>query len=156
MPLFPKSHNRNCGKILTVTSMKTQICIEGLHTMTKRNAFWALLAVGMTVVLTDVVSAQSIVPNFGLLGEFRKKSIVGSWVETVTFDNGRPDLKSLVSFHADGTVASSDQGSVTLDPPTVSSNGAGAWTQQDWHRFAYTELELFSDLKGDLTGFLKV
>ena len=84
--------------------------------MMKRNAFWALLAVGMTVVSTGVVNAQWLLPKVGLLGEFRKKSIVGSWVETVTFNNGRPDLKSLVSFHAVGTMVSSDQGSVTLGP----------------------------------------
>ena len=98
------------------------------------------------------------VPRVGMLGEFKKKSLVGSWLETVTFppETGRPKLKSLVRFHDDGTVVSSDQGSVTLDPPSVSSDGAGAWTQLDWHRFAYTQLELFSDLKGNLTGFLKV
>jgi len=158
MVFFLKPYNRYRGKMLTVTSMKTQMSIKGLHTMIKRNALWALLAVGMAVVSTGVASAQSTtaLPTVGLLGVLTKKSLVGSWVETVTFDNGRPPLKSLVSFHADGTMMSSDQGSVTLDPPAVSSNGAGAWTQLDWHKFAYTELELFSDLKGDLTGFLKV
>jgi len=128
--------------------------------MMKRKAFWALLAAGMTVVSTGIISAQSTtaLPRVGMLWEFKKKSLVGSWLETVTFppETGRPKLKSLVSFHDGGTVVSSDQGSVTLDPPAVSSNGAGAWTQLDWHKFAYTELELFSDLKGDLTGFLKV
>ena len=130
--------------------------------MMKRNALWALLAVGMTVVSTGVVNAQSItiLPRIGLLGEFTKKTLVGSWVETVKFKDGsRPDLTSLVSFHADGTMMSSDQGSVTLGPtppPGVSSSGVGAWTQLDWHTFAYTDKELFSDLNGNLTGFLKV
>jgi hypothetical protein len=127
--------------------------------MMKRKAFWALLAVGMTVVSTGVVSAQSTLPRVGMLGEFKKKSLVGSWLETVTFENGRPDLKSLVSFHADGTVMASDQGSVILPPNPqegVSSSGVGAWTQLDWHTFAYTNKELFSDFKGNLTGFLKV
>ena len=127
--------------------------------MMKRNAFWALLAVGMTVVSTGVVNAQWLLPKVGFLEEFRKKSIVGSWVETVTFNNGRPDLKSLVSFHADGTVMASDQSSVILPPDPqegVSSSGVGAWTQLDWHTFAYTNKELFSDFKGKLTGFIKV
>ena len=127
--------------------------------MMKRNAFWALLAVGMTVVSTGVVNAQWLLPKVGFLEEFRKKSIVGSWVETVTFYNGRPNLESLVSFHADGTVMASDQSSVILPPDPqegVSSSGVGAWTQLDWHTFAYTDKELFSDLNGNLTGFLKV
>ena len=129
--------------------------------MMKRKVLWALLAAGMAVVSTGVASAQSTttLPTVGLLGVLTNKSLVGSWVETVTFDNGRPPLKSLVSFHADGTMMSSDQGSVTLGPtppPGVSSSGVGAWTQLDWHTFAYTDKELFSDLSGNLTGFLKV
>ena len=96
-----------------------------------------------------------------MLGEFKKKSLVGSWLETVNFLDGVMKgrvLKSLVSFHDDGTVVSSDQGGVTTDPPpaTVTSDGIGAWTQLDWHRFAYTELSLFSDFSGNLTNFLKV
>jgi hypothetical protein len=110
----------------------------------KTKAFRVLLTAGMAVVSTCVVSAQSTMtlPTVGLLGEFTKKTLVGSWVETVHFNNGRPDLKSLVSFHADGTMMSSDQGSVTLGPtppPGVSSSGVGAWTQLDWHTFAYTD-----------------
>jgi hypothetical protein len=127
--------------------------------MMKRNALWALLAVGMTVVSTGVVNAQWLLPKVGFLEEFRKKSIVGSWVESVTFYNGRPNLESLVSFHADGTLMASDQGSVVLPPDPhagVSSSGVGAWTQLDWHTFAYTNKELFSDFSGNLTGFLKV
>jgi hypothetical protein len=129
--------------------------------MMKTKAFRVLLTAGMAVVSTCVVSAQSTMtlPTVGLLGEFTKKTLVGSWVETVHFNNGRPDLKSLVSFHADGTMMSSDQGSVTLGPtppPGVSSSGVGAWTQLDWHTFAYTDKGLFSDLSGNLTGFLKV
>jgi hypothetical protein len=54
----------------------------------KRKALWALLAVGMTVVLTGTVSAQSIFPNVGMLGEFKKKSLAGSWVETAEFLDG--------------------------------------------------------------------
>jgi len=86
--------------------------------MMKRKVLWALLAAGMAVVSTGFASAQSTtaLPTVGLLGVLTNKSLVGSWVETVTFDNGRPPLKSLVSFHADGTMMSSDQGSVTLGP----------------------------------------
>jgi len=153
----------------------------------KRKAFWALLAAGMTVVSTGVVSAQwtdgetlktmisgaagsrvamsspestAALSRVGMLGEFKKKSLVGSWLETVTFppdENGDVRvLKSLVSFHDDGTMLASDQGSVTLNPPSVSSSGVGAWTQTDWRTFVYTSKELFSDLRGNLVGFLKV
>jgi hypothetical protein len=53
----------------------------------KRRAFWALVTVRMTAVSTGVVNAQSTqstVSSVGMLGEFAKKSIVGSWLETVT------------------------------------------------------------------------
>ena len=106
--------------------MKTQISLEGFHTMIKLSSSWALLTAGMTVLVsTGVVNAQwtdqestTTLPRVGMLGEFKKKSLVGSWLETVTFspETGRPPLKSLVSFHADGTVMASDQGSVTLGP----------------------------------------
>jgi hypothetical protein len=62
--------------------------MEGLHTMMKRNALWALLAVGVTVVSTGVVNAQWLLPKVGFLGEFKKKSIVGSWEELVRFPSG--------------------------------------------------------------------
>jgi hypothetical protein len=85
-------------------------------------------------------------------------SLVGSWLETVTFlpVGSRPELKGLVTFHHDGTLAAYDQGNVTLDPPTVFSAGTGAWTQLNRRRFAYTQLELISDLNGNLIGYLKV
>jgi hypothetical protein len=132
--------------------------------MMKKKFFWALLALGTTFLSTGVVSAQSTtaLPTVGLLGEFKKKSLVGSWLETVTFT---PDqngvvrvLKGVVSFHDDGTEMSSGQGGVTTDPPptTVTSDGVGAWTQTDWRTFVYTELSVFSDFSGTLTGFLKV
>ena len=128
--------------------------------MMKRKVLWALLAAGMAVVSTGVVSAQSTIPSFGMIGEFQKRSIVGNWVETVTFppETGRPQLLSLVHFNADGTMGSSDQGGVTTEPPptTVTSDGVGAWKQLDWRTFSYTELSLFSDFKGNLTGSLKV
>jgi hypothetical protein len=139
--------------------------------MMKRKAFWVLLAAGMTVVSSGVVNAQSTMafPRVGMLGEFKQKSLVGSWVETVNFLDGDQKgrvLKSLVSFHDDGTEMSSGQGSVMFDPPpkhpkapqtgTVTSDGVGAWTQTDWRTFVYTEKDLFSDFSGNLTGFLKV
>jgi hypothetical protein len=48
--------------------------LEGLHTMMKRKALWALLAAAMTVVSTGIVSAQSTmaVPRVGMLGEFKR------------------------------------------------------------------------------------
>ena len=88
----------------------------------------------------------------------QQNGLVGSWLETVTFppEAGRPPLKSLVVFHADHTTITSDQGSVTQDPPTVFSVGAGSWKHLEGRRFAYTILELISDLSGNLVGYLKV
>jgi hypothetical protein len=96
-------------------------------------------------------------------------SLVGSWLETVTFppESGRPPQQGLVTFHHDGTLAVYDQGNVTValvppdGPPTgvtgaVFSAGNGAWTQLNRRMFAYTQLELISDLNGTLIGYLKV
>jgi hypothetical protein len=140
--------------------MKTKTYIEGLLTMMKRKAFWAMLAVGMTVVLTGVTNAQSIPPRVGMLGEFKKKSLVGSWEETVTFPPGipMPPQKAMVSFHDDGTEAASGQGGVMLNPPpgSVNSDSFGVWVQLDWRTFGYTDQAVLSDLSGNLTGFFKV
>ena len=86
------------------------------------------------------------------------KALVGSWLETVTFppEAGRPPLKSLASFHDDGTMVCSDQGAVTADPPSVFTSCHGAWTRLENGAFAYTSVELISDLSGNLVGYLKV
>jgi hypothetical protein len=65
-------------------------------------------------------------------------------------------LKSRGTFHDDGTMVCSDQGAVTLDPPAVFTSCHGAWTHQEQRQFAYTALELISDLSGNLVGYLKV
>ena len=87
-----------------------------------------------------------------------KKALVGSWLETVTFppETGRPPLKSLATFHDDGTMVCSDQGAVTTEPPTIFTSCHGVWTHQEQRQFAYTALELISDLSGNLVGYLKV
>jgi hypothetical protein len=88
----------------------------------------------------------------------KAQTLVGSWLETVTFppETGRPPLKSLVTFHGDGTMTCSDQGSVTLIEPSVFTACHGAWTHLEKRDFAYTQLELVSDLSGNLIGYLKV
>ena len=50
----------------------------------------------------------------------------------------------------------SDQGNVTTEPPTVFSSCHGVWTHLEKRTFAYTSLELISDLSGNLVGYLKV
>ena len=130
--------------------------------MIKRKAFWALLTVGMTVVLAGEVDAQWLLPKMGLLGEFRKKSIVGSWEELVRFPSNVPNVptqqRAVMSFHDGGTVVSSGQGGVTLNPPpgSAESDSLGAWVQLDWRTFAYTNVAVISDLSGNLVGFFRV
>jgi hypothetical protein len=90
-------------------------------------------------------------------GAPKKPTLVGSWSETVTFppEFGRPPLKSLSSYHSDETMSCTDQGNVTLDPPNVYSACHGAWKQLDKLTYAYTSVELISDLSGNLVGSLK-
>ncbi len=91
----------------------------------------------------------------------KKKAIVGSWLETVTFsgEGAPPPLKSLSTFTADGGLVVADQGNVTTEPPeraAVFSAGHGAWVHLRGRTFAWTVLELISDFNGNLSGILKV
>jgi hypothetical protein len=95
----------------------------------------------------DVVRAQG--PH--------KPSLAGAWLETVVFppEFGRPPLRSLSTYHENGTMNCSDQGAATLDPPAIYTGCHGVWAQLGKRQFAYTAYELISDLSGNLTGFLK-
>jgi len=86
------------------------------------------------------------------------KTAVGSWVETVTFpaEVGRPPIKSLVTFHEDGTATCSDQGAVSTADGSVFTSCHGVWKRLHGSTLAYTQLELISDLSGNLVGQLKV
>jgi hypothetical protein len=86
------------------------------------------------------------------------KSPVGSWVETVTFppEVGRPPLESLVTFHSDGTMTCSDQGAVSTTDGSVFTSCHGLWKRLHGSTLAYTQVELISDLSGNLIGHLKV
>jgi hypothetical protein len=88
----------------------------------------------------------------------KQKLLVGSWLETVTFppETGRPQLKSLGTFHNDGTMTCSDQGGVTTAPASVVTSCHGVWTHLKSREFAYTSLALISDLSGNLVAYLKV
>jgi hypothetical protein len=86
------------------------------------------------------------------------KTAVGSWVETVTFPAavGRPPIKSLVTFHDDGTMTCSDQGAVSTTDASVFTSCHGVWKRLHGSTLAYTQIELISDLSGNLVGQLKV
>ncbi len=92
-----------------VPPIKTQIEIKVLPMTMKKKVFWALLAVGTTFLATGVVSAQSTtaLDKVGLLGEFKKKSLIGTWEETFTFIDGSQKGRvsvALISYHDDGTL----------------------------------------------------
>jgi hypothetical protein len=112
----------------------------------------ATMAVTVTLGFMAASAAHAQSPN--------KKALVGSWVETVTFppEVGRPPLKSLGTFHADGTMVCSDQGAVTtIGPqPGVFTACHGVWEHVRHRTFAYRSMELISDLGGTLVGYLKV
>ena len=86
------------------------------------------------------------------------RTAVGSWLETVTFpaEVGRPPLESLVTFHADGTMTCSDQGAVSTIDGSVFTSCHGLWKRLHGRTLAYTQVELISDLSGNLIGHLKV
>jgi len=86
------------------------------------------------------------------------KTAVGSWVETVTFppEAGRSPIESLVTFHSDGTMTCSDQGAVSTADGSVFTSCHGVWKGLHGSTLAYTQVELISDLSGNLIGHLKV
>ena len=93
------------------------------------------------------------------LGESpNKRAIVGTWIETVTIsgEGAPPPFQSLGTFTADGSLVVADQGNVTLEPPIVFSPGHGAWVHLEGRTFAWTVLELVSDLYGNRLGTLKI
>ena len=112
-----------------------------------------------SIITTMALTAVLLIGGAGTLSAqpTDKKALVGSWLGTVTFppEFGRPPLRYVGSFHDDGTMVSSDQGGVTLDPPTVFSSFYGAWTHLEQRTFTYTGFELISDLNGNLVGYLK-
>ena len=105
----------------------------------------------------------------GLLGEFTKKSLIGSWEETFTFVDGPQKGRvgtGLGVYNSDGTLIGPEAGSIMFDPPPkhqkdpqtglVTSDDVGAWVQTEWNTFVYTSHSLFSDFSGNLVGRLKV
>jgi hypothetical protein len=121
--------------------------------MNGRRIATTALTIALVLATTTMASAQG-----GGAGATDKKALVGSWLETVTFppQTGRPPLKSLGTYHADGTMTCSDQGGVTTDPASVVTSCHGAWTHLEERTFAYTSLALISDLNGNLVAYLKV
>lgn len=116
----------------------------------------------VTAITAAVMASALVVAGAGTVNAAKdvapdKKALAGSWVDTVTFPpgDGRPPLKSLVAFHDDGIMTYSDQGTVTLEPPTVFSSGRGVWRHQDKRTFVYSAMGLISDLNGNLVGYLK-
>ena len=112
----------------------------------------------MALAMIVVVSCLTVGAEARQEGPTDKKALVGSWLETVTFppEVGFPSVKSLASFHDDETMVASDQGGVTIEPPTVYSAGHGVWKHLKERTFAYSVLYMLSDLGGNLTGYLKV
>ena len=118
-----------------------------------------IAALVLTASLVIVGTSRLAAAEAGQDGTPKRKALVGSWLETVTFppEAGRPPLQSLSSFHDDGTMVCSDQGAVTTtEPPSVFTSCHGAWTPLEERKFAYTSIELISDLIGNLMGYLKV
>jgi hypothetical protein len=114
----------------------------------------------LTTLITTMALSVLVIAGAGSVdaqGAPKKPTLVGSWLETVTFppEFGRPPLKSLSSYHSDETMSCTDQGNVTVDPPNVYSACHGAWKQVDKDTYAYASVELISDLSGNLVGYLK-
>jgi hypothetical protein len=121
--------------------------------MTTRRIAPLSLIVGLLTALLMVAGS-----NVGA-DEPPKRALIGSWLETATFPPEiRPPIKALSTFHEDGTITISDQGSVTTAGPMagVFTAGHGVWKHLEERTFAVTQLELISDLSGNLVGYLKV
>jgi len=129
--------------------MKTQISNDrgGGKCLIRLFALLLALAVPVPVLLAEDGDHDQTLPRVGMLGEFKKKSLVGSWVETFTFVGGPRDGfvgTGLVNYNSDGTLIGPQGGPITFDPDpakaSITSEGAGSWTQTEWNTFIYTSL----------------
>lgn len=102
--------------------------------------------------------SASVIQEAGLSGPPKKKAIVGTWIETVTFSGvgSPPPIKSLGTYTEDGSVVVADQGNDTSVLPFVFSPGHGAWVHLHGRTFAWTVIELVTDFNGNLVAILKV
>ena len=100
----------------------------------------------------------SVIQQAALNGLPKKKAIVGTWLETVTFsgEGAPPPLKSLGTYTEDGNIIVADQGNDTTALPFVFSPGHGAWVHLNGRTFAWTVIEMVTDLSGNLIAILKV
>ena len=118
------------------------------------------LAVPAPVLFAEDSNHDQAIPRVGMLGEFKRKSLVGSWVETFAFVGGDRVGTGLVNYNSDGTLIGPQGGPITFDPDpakaSIISEGAGSWTQTEWNTFVYTSYALFSDFIGNVVGSLKV
>jgi len=132
----------------------------------RRSRFLALLlalAVPAPVLFAEDSNHDQALPRVGMLGEFKRKSLVGSWVETFMFVGGPRDGfvgTTLINYNSDGTLIGPQGGPITFDPDpakaSITSEGIGSWTQTEWNTFVYTSYALFSDFIGNVVGSLKV
>ena len=91
----------------------------------------------------------------GAIPVWDKKAIVGSWLETVSFNGSPTPLKSLVTFLDDGNMLVADQGAVS--DAVVFTAGHGLWTHLRERTFAWSQVEIIYDpATGGLMGYLKV
>ncbi len=100
----------------------------------------------------------SVIQQARLNGQPKKKAIVGTWLETVTFSGAGapPPIKSLGTYTEDGNVVVADQGNDTTVLPFVFSPGHGAWVHLNGRTFGWTVIELVTDLSGNLVARLKI
>ena len=143
----------------------------------KTNKFNCLVAVGLLLLSGLAVEAQRVNPSLikGVIsspgvsekreiaknvtpassGTTDKKAIIGSWLETVTFPEPMPAIKSLVTFGGDGSLLVGDQGAVTEE--TAFTPGHGSWIHEYGRTFSWTSVEIiYSHADGSLIGYLKV
>jgi hypothetical protein len=89
------------------------------------------------------------------VGTTDKKIIIGSWLETVTFNGPMLPLRSLSSFTADGCLIVADQGAVNSE--VSFSAGHGSWSHAGGRTFDWTSVELlYSTGDGSMVRYLRV
>src|SRR5258708_12861086 len=115
------------------------------------------VAVAAPMLLAEDSNGDHDNSRVGMLGEFKKKSLVGSWVETFTFVGGPRDGfvgTALVNYNSDGTLIGPQGGPITFDPDpakaSITSDAAESCTQTQCNTFVYTRYPFFSP---SLTNF---
>ena len=109
-----------------------------------------LLALGLTLVLA-ITLVLSGVGSAAAGDAATAPELEGTWLATITIQDGPPPFPSLLSYGRGGALIITDS-SVS---PALGNVYQGTWTKTGAHKYTFTFLGLQYDTSGLLSGYLR-